>query len=118
MSEAAVLCPSFYRADIIHNPTGWDRFAASLRAKVIGWLQARRAVGRVLEIVALPQVAERLPRQLSGGQQQRIALARCMVYQPSIIVMDEGRAIGIWTEADALDLDFADPHTFERPFPK
>ncbi|WP_027405112.1 EAL domain-containing protein [Aquaspirillum serpens] len=33
----------------------------------------------------------------------------------SIIVMDEGRAIGIWTEADALDLDFADPHTFERP---
>ncbi|MBB1251284.1 indolepyruvate ferredoxin oxidoreductase subunit alpha [Rhizobium sp. G21] len=47
VSEAAVLCPSFYRADIIHNPTRWDRFAASVRAKVIGWLQARRAAGRV-----------------------------------------------------------------------
>lgn len=47
VSEAAVLCPSFYRADIIHNPTRWDRFAASLRAKVIGWLQARRTAGRV-----------------------------------------------------------------------
>ncbi|MDH6267392.1 indolepyruvate ferredoxin oxidoreductase alpha subunit [Rhizobium sp. SG_E_25_P2] len=47
VSEAAVLCPSFYRADIIHNPTGWDRFAASVRAKVIGLLQARRAAGRV-----------------------------------------------------------------------
>jgi indolepyruvate ferredoxin oxidoreductase alpha subunit len=47
VSEAAVLCPSFYRADIIHNPTRWDRFAASLRATVIGWLQARRAAGRV-----------------------------------------------------------------------
>jgi indolepyruvate ferredoxin oxidoreductase alpha subunit len=47
VSEAAVLCPSFYRADIIHNPTAWDRFAASVRAKAIGWLQARRAAGRV-----------------------------------------------------------------------
>ena len=31
VAEAAVLCPSFYRADIIHNPTGWDRFIARLR---------------------------------------------------------------------------------------
>ncbi len=48
VSEAAVLCPSFYRADIIHNPTGWDRFVARLRGAVIGWLQARRASRRVV----------------------------------------------------------------------
>ncbi len=46
-------------------------------------------VTRVLEMVQLPHVAGRLPKELSGGQQQRIALARCMVYQPSIILMDE-----------------------------
>ena len=34
-------------------------------------------------------LGQRLPSQLSGGQQQRIALARCMVYQPPIILMDE-----------------------------
>ncbi len=43
VAEAAVLCPSFYRADIIHNPTAADRFLAKLRGAVIGFLQRRRA---------------------------------------------------------------------------
>ena len=41
VAHAAVLCPSFYRAEIINNPSGWDRFKARLRGVVIGWLQAR-----------------------------------------------------------------------------
>ncbi|CDZ32290.1 Indolepyruvate ferredoxin oxidoreductase, alpha subunit [Neorhizobium galegae bv. officinalis] len=48
VSEAAVLCPSFYRADVIMNPTGWDKFLSKFRSSVIGWLQARRAAGRVV----------------------------------------------------------------------
>ena len=43
VAEAAVLCPSFYRADIIHNPTRLDRFMAALRGAVIGFLQRRRS---------------------------------------------------------------------------
>ena len=30
VADAAVLCPSFYRADVVHNPGGWDRFAARI----------------------------------------------------------------------------------------
>ncbi|MBN8936929.1 MAG: indolepyruvate ferredoxin oxidoreductase subunit alpha [Rhizobiales bacterium] len=41
VSHAAVLCPSFYRASIVTNPSGWDRFKARLRAAVIGFLQRR-----------------------------------------------------------------------------
>jgi len=41
VSHAAVLCPSFYRAEIIHNPSTWDRFKQGLRQRVIGWLQTR-----------------------------------------------------------------------------
>ncbi len=47
VAHAAVLCPSFYRAQLLFNPTRWDRFLASIRGAVIGWLQrmadARRA---------------------------------------------------------------------------
>ncbi len=43
VAEAAVLCPSFYRAEIIHNPTAFDRFMARARGAVIGFLQRRRA---------------------------------------------------------------------------
>ena len=42
VSHAAVLCPSFYRAGIVSNPTAWDRALAALRAGVIGLLQRRR----------------------------------------------------------------------------
>jgi indolepyruvate ferredoxin oxidoreductase alpha subunit len=43
VADAAVLCPSFYRADIIDNPTKADRLVARVRAALIGWLQRRRA---------------------------------------------------------------------------
>jgi len=47
VSEAAVLCPSFYRADIIQNPSRADRLLARLRGAVIGWLQRRRESRRI-----------------------------------------------------------------------
>ncbi|MCK0506543.1 indolepyruvate ferredoxin oxidoreductase subunit alpha [Aromatoleum anaerobium] len=43
VADAAVLCPSFYRADILHNPTRRDRLLARVRGAVIGFLQRRRA---------------------------------------------------------------------------
>jgi indolepyruvate ferredoxin oxidoreductase, alpha subunit len=43
VSHAAVLCPSFYRAQIVSNPTGWDRLRQRVRGAAIGWLQRRDA---------------------------------------------------------------------------
>ena len=47
VADAAVLCPSFYRADVVHNPGAWERRFAGFRARVIGWLQARRSARRL-----------------------------------------------------------------------
>lgn len=46
VSHAAVLCPSFYRAQIISNPTKVDRLRQRVRNAVIGWLQRREAQRR------------------------------------------------------------------------
>jgi len=48
VAEAAVLCPSFYRADVLRNASGWERFKAKLRTSVISFLQRRRESGRHL----------------------------------------------------------------------
>ena len=42
VADAAILCPSFYRADLIHNPTPLEHRVAKLRKSAIGWLQRRR----------------------------------------------------------------------------
>jgi indolepyruvate ferredoxin oxidoreductase alpha subunit len=47
VADAAVLCPSFYRADVVHNPGAGEVKRARLRDRVIGWLQARRAARRL-----------------------------------------------------------------------
>ncbi|CAN7230246.1 indolepyruvate ferredoxin oxidoreductase subunit alpha [Variovorax sp. LjRoot130] len=46
VSHAAVLCPSFYKAQIVSNPNGWDRLRERVRGAVIGWLQRGEAKRR------------------------------------------------------------------------
>ncbi len=48
VADAAVLCPSFFQADVVTNPTNWDRFWFRLRQGFIAILQSRREKGRLM----------------------------------------------------------------------
>ncbi|WP_162620913.1 thiamine pyrophosphate-dependent enzyme, partial [Tritonibacter mobilis] len=54
VADAAVLCPSFYRADVVHNPGGFERWWNRVSTRVITWLQTRRETRR-LTFMEVPQ---------------------------------------------------------------
>ena len=49
----------------------------------------RKRVGELLQLINMPEKADRYPYQLSGGQQQRVALARALAIEPTVLLLDE-----------------------------
>jgi iron(III) transport system ATP-binding protein len=69
--------------------TVWDNVAFGLVERKEPKESLRRKVGAALELVGLQDYAQRRPSQLSGGQQQRVALARTVVIEPKLLLLDE-----------------------------
>ncbi|QCP53281.1 ABC transporter ATP-binding protein [Trinickia violacea] len=67
----------------------FDNVAFPLRIRGLGKDEIAQRVRNALERVGLVGYEQRKPREMSGGQQQRVGIARCIVYSPSVILMDE-----------------------------
>ncbi|HVM79983.1 MAG TPA: ABC transporter ATP-binding protein [Stellaceae bacterium] len=79
----------FQNYALFPHMTVGENIAFPLRVRRLPEREIRRKVAEVLDLVRLPEVTGRKPKELSGGQQQRIAIARCLVYDPSLVLMDE-----------------------------
>jgi len=66
-----------------------ENVAFGLRERRMPASEIRPRVEAALELVGLQDLADRMPGQLSGGQQQRIALARTVVVEPQVLLLDE-----------------------------
>ena len=66
-----------------------DNIGFGLKMRKVPKPEIARRVGEMLDLVRLPDLGARRPKELSGGQQQRVALARALIVQPKVLLLDE-----------------------------
>lgn len=79
----------FQNYAVFPHMTVFENVAFGLKTRKVDASEIKKRVATVLEMARLSGLEQRTPDQLSGGQQQRVGLARAMVVEPKVLLMDE-----------------------------
>ena len=79
----------FQNYALFPHMTVHENLAFPLQVRKVGRSEVGERVARALDMVELAGFGARRPAQLSGGQQQRVAVARALVFEPKLVLMDE-----------------------------
>jgi putative spermidine/putrescine transport system ATP-binding protein len=79
----------FQNYALFPHMTVYENLAFPLRVRKIPKDEADKKIDKALSMVSLQGFEARMPMQLSGGQQQRVAVARSLVFDPQVVLMDE-----------------------------
>ena len=79
----------FQNYALFPHMTVYENLAFPLRVRKMSKEDADKKIDKALSMVSLSGFESRMPGQLSGGQQQRVAVARALVFDPSVVLMDE-----------------------------
>jgi len=79
----------FQNYALFPHMTVYENLAFPLRVRKISKEDASKKIDKALSMVSLTGFENRMPGQLSGGQQQRVAVARALVFDPAVVLMDE-----------------------------